>query len=418
MKIKAVTNESFEKYIDVVMKKNRTLLERYRSKNEGRWDSLDLDDVAADVNVPSQGESNDAIRELDFMDAVAVATNTEPEITDNGVRWLDLDDEKPVSKSDMQDRIRELDFDPTGSPNKDGDDGKVRELDFDPKGGDIKTRKSNLGVLGKLDIDDADFSSVVANADELYAALANDNAKEVASIVKKYATDIDDDKRISDIMLAQAINHNLPCLKILCGNMKFTVSAKEKALGFVNREDVTACLARLKEIASKLTGEGNTYGLVPNAIVSCKPDDQIKCINTIDFLIKEMNMPIEPMFVRGAMTLKCYDLAEFLLNELEKPFELALLTGTKGLVNRIKNHDNIPAALLDKIIARIDKDINIAKLNYQLAGGLAITCANNGNKKSGNKLVNAYKGSKRDLIIDYIDDESATALDALGISKE
>lgn len=412
MHIKVVTNKSFENYIDLSMNKRMTLLERYRRKNEDRWDTLDLDDIAADVEVPTQGESNAAIRELDLADAIAVATNTEPKITDNGIRWLDLDDGKSVSKSDMQDRIRELDFDDnTKSTAQSGTDNKVRELDFDPKGGDVKQRKSNLGVIGQLDIDGADFSRVVANSDDLYAALANDNPKDLAAIVKKYANDITDDKRVSDIMLAQAINHNVACLRILCGQMKFTVSAKDKALGFISRQDVIERLNHFKAIATKLTGEGNTYGLVPNAIVSCTPETQDDCIETIEFLVSELGLPIEPMFVRGAMTLKCYELAKYLINMLDKPFELSLLTGPKGLLNRVKNREDIPATLVNKIVNKIIDDIGWPKLRYDVVGDIIIMCVNNKSKKNAVKLFNdATHNSthRRDMITDYIEDESIT----------
>ena len=88
MKYKVVTNESFETYIDY--------LSRYRGRGkrfEDRWDSLDLDDITTDVNVPSEVEVDDAVRELDLFDDVAVKTGADDVYvgSDGKLRLLDLD---------------------------------------------------------------------------------------------------------------------------------------------------------------------------------------------------------------------------------------------------------------------------------------------------------------------------------------
>ena len=112
MKYKVVTNESFETYIDYLSRC------RGRGKRfEDRWDSLDLDDITTDVNVPSEGEVDDAVRELDLFDDVAVKTGADDVYvgSDGKLRLLDLDpdgnkDKKP-SEPDIDLRTAGLDLD-------------------------------------------------------------------------------------------------------------------------------------------------------------------------------------------------------------------------------------------------------------------------------------------------------------------
>ena len=442
MKYKVVTNESFETYIDYLSRC------RWRGKRfEDRWDSLDLDDITTDVNVPSEVEVDDAVRELDLFDDVAVKTGADDVYvgSDGKLRLLDLDPDgnknKKSSEPDIDRRTAGLDFDdepkkndwrkslPIGrraradamfkylakqqadARNARNKEEPVRELDFDEKGADVKKKKSNVGAIGALDYDDdIDTSNIAATIEDVYTALASEDARTVKAMIKRYAGDITDSKKISEVILAHAVKLNYESLRVMCGDMKVVLTAKEKELGFINRADIKDALTRFKTIASKLTGENNTYGLIPNAIVSCSHEDQTKCINIIDFLITWCELPLMSIYFRGAVTRHLYDVADFLLDEMpDVKFNEDFLAGRRGLLTRVKNYDDVPKKLIERIAERIDTK----KLSSSIIGDFVIMCLSNNNNKAVKKVFDACSENKREMIIGYVDDNDVSAYQKL-----
>lgn len=409
-RIKVFTNESFERYIDTLSK---------NIKFEGRWDDLDLDDVAADIEVPTQSEVNAAVRELDLFDDLAAevgATDVGPG-PDGKLRILDIDDDKvQTSKnSDKADaRTKGLDLDDKPKGNKRSKEVDIADelpvigdLDYDDKGAEVRQKKSNVGALGALDYDgDIDTSKIAASIDDVYTCLSSEDPQTVKAIIKRYAPDITDEEKIKKALLAQATNLNLECLKVLCGDMRVALTAKEKGLGFIDREEIKQCLSRLKNIANKLNGENNEDGLIPTAIVSCSPKDQTQCINIIDFLATWCNLPIIPLYFRGAMIRHCYQLARFLLDKLKGklPYDILIdnpVTGSKGLITRLRQLDDVPLPLFNDIVDEITSN---NKLSFQLLGDIVISCIKNKSKKQVKKILDSVSENKAQMIRDYVED--------------
>lgn len=416
-KLRVVTNETFERYIDFLVKKEKFESRHRRIKFEDRFSDLDLDDITADVTAPTDGEIDSAVRDLDLFDDIAIKTGAKDvEVGGDGrLRLLDFDEpvKSKSSKSDKGDaRTAGLDLDPKGAKEKDHpEDDRTRELDFDDKGAANSSDKSNVGAIGSLDYDDdVDTSNVAASIEDVYAALASDDPNTVKSIIKRYAPDIKDKNKIRDAMLVHATNLNLPCLRVLCGDMKIVLTAKEKKLGYVDRDDIKAALERLKNVARTLTGANNTYGLIPNAVVSCTPDNQVKCMNVIDFLKEWCELPIIPLYFRGAVIRHCYDLANYLLDEIGGTLPLDILTGSKGLLNRMKSLDDMPSSLMSKIAIAI---AGLKAISSSQLGDLVIACINNGDTKSVKKIIGSVSAAKEDMIVDYVDEVDAAASQAL-----
>ena len=416
-KLRVVTNETFERYIDFLVKKEKFESRHRRIKFEDRFSDLDLDDITADVTAPTDGEIDSAVRDLDLFDDIAIKTGAKDvEVGGDGrLRLLDFDEpvKSKSSKSDKGDaRTAGLDLDPKGAKEKDHpEDDRTRELDFDDKGAANSSDKSNVGAIGSLDYDDdVDTSNVAASIEDVYAALASDDPNTVKSIIKRYAPDIKDKNKIRDAMLVHATNLNLPCLRVLCGDMKIVLTAKEKKLGYVDRDDIKAALERLKNVARTLTGTNNTYGLIPNAVVSCTPDNQVKCMNVIDFLKEWCELPIIPLYFRGAVIRHCYDLANYLLDEIGGTLPLDILTGSKGLLNRMKSLDDMPSSLISKIAVAI---AGLKAISSSQLGDLVIACINNGDTKSVKKIIGSVSAAKEDMIVDYVDEVDAAASQAL-----
>ena len=393
--INVITNESFERYLDFLNTRDIFESRRRKLKYEGRFDSLDLDDITTDITAPTDGEIDDAKRELDLFDDIAIKTGA------NDV------------KVDSDGQLRLLDLDPVGSPvRKHKEDDKFRELDFDETGKKVSKSKSNIGnVIGSLDYDDdIDTSDVVASIDDVYACLSSDDPRTVSAMIKRYSVDIKDRNKIRDAMLVQATNLNLPCLKILCGDMDIKLTAKEKKLGFIDESDISAALDRLNIIASSLTGANNTYGLIPNAIVACTQESQIDCMNVVDFLKEWCGLPIIPLYFRGAMIRHCYDLASYLYDELDDDLSLDLFTGPKGLINRMKQLDDIQPQLMIKIASSF---IKLKSVKSDIIGDMIIAMSRSGGKRSIKMILDTLSDYKREFVIDYIDDTDASVMDVV-----
>lgn len=418
-KIRVITNESFEQYLDFLNKKEVFESKHRRLKYEDRFDSLDLDDITADVTAPTDGEIDSAKRELDLFDDIAIKAGAgDVKVGGDGkLRLLDLD---PVGNNDKKSkepgkdkRFANLDLDEKGKKNKDhGDeDGRTRDLDFDDKGAPNSKDKSNVGAIGALDYDDdVDTSNITASIEDVYACLSSDDPNVVKAMIKRYAVDIKDPNKIRDALLVQATNLNLPCLKVLCGDMKVVLTAKEKKLGFIDRADIKDALERFRNVANSLTGANNTYGLIPNAIVACTPENQTKCINIVDYLKVWCNLPIIPLYFRGAVIRHCYDLADYLFNEINGDLSLDLVTGSKGLINITKSLDDMPTSLSAKIAESVAK---IKGVSSTVIGDMVIALSRNGNKDSIKKVFGSLSANKRDLVIDYVDDTDAPASDLI-----
>ena len=394
-RINVITNESFERYLDFLNRRDIFESRRRKLKHEGRFDNLDLDDITADITAPTDSEIDDAKRELDLFDDIAIKTGASD------------------VKVDVDGQLRLLDLDPVGSPvRKHKEDDKFRDLDFDETGKKVSKSKSNIGnVIGSLDYDDdIDTSEVAASIDDVYACLSSDDPRTVSAMIKRYSVDIKDRDKIRDAMLVQATNLNLPCIKILCGDMDIKLTAKEKKLGFIDESDISAALDRLNAIASSLTGANNTYGLIPNAIVACTQESQIDCMNVVDFLKEWCGLPIMPLYVRGAMIRHCYDLASYLYDEIDGDLSLDIFTGPKGLINRMKKLDDIPQQLMIKIASSF---IKLKSVKSDIIGDMIIAMSRSGGKRPIKLILDTLSDYKREFVIDYIDDTDSSAMDVV-----
>ena len=394
-RINVITNESFERYLDFLNRRDIFESRRRKLKREGRFDNLDLDDITSDITAPTDSEIDDAKRELDLFDDIAIKTGASD------------------VKVDVDGQLRLLDLDPVGSPvRKHKEDDKFRDLDFDETGKKVSNSKSNIGnVIGSLDYDDdIDTSEVAASIDDVYACLSSDDPRTVSAMIKRYSVDIKDRDKIRDAMLVQATNLNLPCIKILCGDMDIKLTAKEKKLGFIDESDISAALDRLNAIASSLTGANNTYGLIPNAIVACTQESQIDCMNVVDFLKEWCGLPIMPLYFRGAMIRHCYDLASYLYDEIDGDLSLDIFTGPKGLINRMKKLDDIPQQLMIKIAASF---IKLKSVKSDIIGDMIIAMSRSGGKRPIKMILDTLSDYKREFVIDYIDDTDSSAMDAI-----
>ena len=394
-RINVITNESFERYLDFLNRRDIFESRRRKLKREGRFDNLDLDDITSDITAPTDSEIDDAKRELDLFDDIAIKTGASD------------------VKVDVDGQLRLLDLDPVGSPvRKHKEDDKFRDLDFDETGKKVSKSKSNIGnVIGSLDYDDdIDTSEVAASIDDVYACLSSDDPRTVSAMIKRYSVDIKDRNKIRDAMLVQATNLNLPCIKILCGDMDIKLTAKEKKLGFIDESDISAALDRLNAIASSLTGANNTYGLIPNAIVACTQESQIDCMNVVDFLKEWCGLPIMPLYFRGAMIRHCYDLASYLYDEIDGDLSLDIFTGPKGIINRMKKLDDIPQQLMIKIASSF---IKLKSVKSDIIGDMIIAMSRSGGKKSIKMILDTLSDYKREFVIDYIEDTDASAMDVV-----
>ena len=394
-RINVITNESFERYLDFLNRHDIFESRRRKLKREGRFDNLDLDDITADITAPTDSEIDDAKRELDLFDDIAIKTGASD------------------VKVDVDGQLRLLDLDPVGSPvRKHKEDDKFRDLDFDETGKKVSKSKSNIGnVIGSLDYDDdIDTSEVAASIDDVYACLSSDDPRTVSAMIKRYSVDIKDRDKIRDAMLVQATNLNLPCIKILCGDMDIKLTAKEKKLGFIDESDISAALDRLNAIASSLTGANNTYGLIPNAIVACTQESQIDCMNVVDFLKEWCGLPIMPLYFRGAMIRHCYDLASYLYEEIDGDLSLDIFTGPKGLINRMKKLDDIPQQLMIKIASSF---IKLKSVKSDIIGDMIIAMSRSGGKRPIKLILDTLSDYKREFVIDYIDDTDSSAMDVV-----
>ena len=394
-RINVITNESFERYLDFLNRCDIFESRRRKLKYEGRFDNLDLDDITADITAPTDSEIDDAKRELDLFDDIAIKTGASD------------------VKVDVDGQLRLLDLDPIGSPvRKHKEDDKFRDLDFDETGKKVSKSKSNIGnVIGSLDYDDdIDTSEVAASIDDVYACLSSDDPRTVSAMIKRYSVDIKDRDKIRDAMLVQATNLNLPCLKILCGDMDIKLTAKEKKLGFIDESDISAALDRLNVIASSLTGANNTYGLIPNAIVACTQESQIDCMNVVDFLKEWCGLPIIPLYFRGAMIRHCYDLASYLYDEIDGDLSLDIFTGPKGIINRMKQLDDIPQQLMLKIASSF---IKLKSVKSDIIGDMIIAMSRSGGNRSIKMILDTLSDYKLEFVIDYIDDTDESAMDII-----
>ena len=394
-RINVITNESFERYLDFLNRRDIFESRRRKLKREGRFDNLDLDDITADITAPTNSEIDDAKRELDLFDDIAIKTGASD------------------VKVDVDGQLRLLDLDPVGSPvRKHKEDDKFRDLDFDETGKKVSKSKSNIGnVIGSLDYDDdIDTSEVAASIDDVYACLSSDDPRTVSAMIKRYSVDIKDRDKIRDAMLVQATNLNLPCIKILCGDMDIKLTAKEKKLGFIDESDISAALDRLNAIASSLTGANNTYGLIPNAIVACTQESQIDCMNVVDFLKEWCGLPIMPLYFRGAIIRHCYDLASYLYDEIDGDLSLDIFTGPKGLINRMKKLDDIPQQLMIKIASSF---IKLKSVKSDIIGDMIIAMSRSGGKRPIKLILDTLSDYKREFVIDYIDDTDSSAMDVV-----
>ena len=391
-RINVITNESFERYLDLLNRRDRFESRRRKLKYEGRFDNLDLDDITADITAPTDGEIDDAKRELDLFDDIAIKTGASD------------------VKADVDGQLTLLDLDPVGSPvRKHKEDDRYRELDFDETGKKVSKSKSNIGnAIGSLDYDDdIDTSEVAASIDDVYACLSSDDPRTVSAMIKRYSVDIKDRDKIRDAMLVQATNLNLPCLKILCGDMDIKLTAKEKKLGFIDESDINAALDRLNAIARSLTGENNTYGLIPNAIVACTKESQTDCMNVVDFLKEWCDLPIIPLYFRGAMIRHCYDLASYLYDEIDGNLSLDIFTGPKGIIHRMEQLDDIPQQLMMKIASSF---IKLKSVKPAIIGDMVIAMSRSGGKRSIKMILDKLSDYKREFVIDYIDDTDPSAM--------
>ena len=413
-KLKLYTNEAFSRLVakDYV---------GFR-KNEGRWDSLDLDDLTTDINVPTQGEIDSAIRELDLVDDAVINTGATPSVDNTGAIELDFDDKKPKKKpgrkskklkmqldDDTIQAVGELDFDDKDADDKPSDayDG-VRELDLDNGKDTISKRDSKFGAIGKLDYDDdINADSIVATVEDVYIGLASSDGDVVQGLIKRYASELDDSEKLKEIMLTHAVQGNYDSLRAVCGDMRITLTPKEKELGYIDKAEVDKALKKLRKLARSLTGANNTYGLIPNAIANCKLNDQLNCINIVDFLYEILGIPLQPVFYRGAFLMHCYDLADYLLEELgDDALSTELMFGKNGLVKRASSFNDVPDRTLKVLSSTVLSSSNVKRLKSKDLSEFIVMYFNCGGSISELKKMIDFSSTKGELIIDYIEDNN------------
>lgn len=404
MRLRLIKNKYFESYINK------------RCKRESRWDSLDLDDITTDIDVPSQSEIDSAVRELEILDDAAIETGFVPTVDPGtGTIELDFDDKKPKKKpgrpskklkmkSDDTDDlpVRELDLDNgSNKSSSKSDTDSVRELDLDSGVTNTNKKDSNIGsAIGNLDYDaDIDTSNLIASIDDVYVGLASSNGEVVQGLIKRYANDLTDVERLKEIMLTHAIQGNYDSLRSVCGDMRITLTAKEKELGYIDKSDVDKILRKLRKIARSLTGANNTYGLIPNAIANCNPNSQIEYINIVDFLYEILGMSLQPIYYRGAFLMHCYDLADYILDELDE-IPVELLFGKNGLIKRSASYTDIPSESLRKLIS----SVNIKQLKSSDIGELLIMCIDDDKCVDEIKKAVKFTSVKGDLVLSYLED--------------
>lgn len=322
-----MNSKHYNKYSDSYMARLSFRKRRY----EGRYDTLDFDDDP--VNIPSDSEIDNSVRELDFVDNVA-----------------------------LKKKASNISVDSSGNIS----------LDLDDKGKKVTSRDSHVGAIGSLDYDDdVDTSKVLASIDDVYNALSSDDPEDVAFTIKRYAGDIVDADRIKNAIRTQTSKLNLGGLRYMCGDMKVSLTPEEKKLKFINASEVRSVLKRFEAIASKLDGEGKKVGLIPDAIKACNKngteENQEKCIDIINYLSGKFNFQINPLYFRGAVVHECYDLAKFLYKKIEKDLQSYeeinkdfFRNKIKGLLVRTKGHklpSDIVGIMLNMAITKnLDSD--------------------------------------------------------------
>ena len=106
----------------------------------------------------------------------------------------------------------------------------------------------------------------------------------------------------------------------------------------------------------------------------------------------------------------CYDLASYLYDELDDDLSLDLFTGPKGLINRMKQLDDIPPQLMIKIASSF---IKLKSVKSDIIGDMIIAMSRSGGKRSIKMILDALSDYKREFVIDYIDDTDASVMDVV-----
>ena len=98
-KLRVVTNDSFERYIDYLSLKAKFESKYRKLKFEDRFSDLDLDDITANITAPTDGEVANAVRELDLFDDMATKVGAKDigVDSDGKLRILDLDEPDKVT---------------------------------------------------------------------------------------------------------------------------------------------------------------------------------------------------------------------------------------------------------------------------------------------------------------------------------
>lgn len=90
-------------------------------------------------------------------------------------------------------------------------------------------------------------------------------------------------------------------------------------------------------------------------------------------------------------------------------FNEEFLTGRRGLLTRVKNYDDVPKKLIERIAERIDTK----KLSSSIIGDFVIMCLSNNNNKAVKKVIDACSENKKEMIIGYVDDNDVSAYQKL-----
>lgn len=117
-----------------------------------------------------------------------------------------------------------------------------------------------------------------------------------------------------------------------------------------------------------------------------------------------------PLYFRGAMIRHCYDLAGYLYDEIDGDLSLDIFTGPKGLINRMKQLDDIPQRLMIKIASSF---IKLKSVKSDIIGDMIIAMSRSGGKRSIKMIFDMLSDYKREFVIDYIDDTDQSAMDII-----
>lgn len=91
-------------------------------------------------------------------------------------------------------------------------------------------------------------------------------------------------------------------------------------------------------------------------------------------------------------------------------FSRSISAGPKGLINRMKQLDDIPQWLMIKIASSF---IKLKSVKSDITGDMIIAMSRSGGKRSIKMIFDALSDYKCEFVIDYIDDTDPSVMDII-----